>query len=98
MDRTTSLRLGRAPAITDDDIDNQLFTLCVNNTGLPPMLLFWIKCARVQGDVSSKLYGPRSQHLSPAERAQVAEGFALELEDVHAYKKVDTSPPSPAGI
>lgn len=93
MDRTTSLRLGRAPAINDDDIDTPV-TPSDKTPGLPALLRFWTECARVQGKVSSQLYGPRARTLHQNERARIAEALAAELDEIHERNAKVCSPAS----
>lgn len=87
LDRSNSLRLGRAPAINDYDIDTPMPTVSDRN---PPttvaMLEFWIECARVQGKVCIQLYGPSASFLAPNERIRLAEALSDELEQIHQRK------------
>lgn len=87
IDRAASLRLGRAPAIKDADIDTPMLISNDKTPGLASLLRFWVECARVQGKVSSQLYGPGARTLPLNERARLAEAFAAELDDVHERKK-----------
>ncbi|KAF5010795.1 hypothetical protein FDECE_3057 [Fusarium decemcellulare] len=87
LDRNTSLRLGRAPAIQDSDIDTPIpipsddFPVAMTD-----MVKFWVECGRVQGKISMQLYGPAASTLPPGERAHVAEELADELERIHERK------------
>ncbi|KAJ3549170.1 hypothetical protein NM208_g641 [Fusarium decemcellulare] len=87
LDRNTSLRLGRAPAIQDSDIDTPMPTPSNDfPAAMIDMVKFWVECGRVQGKISTQLYGPAASALAPGERAQIAEELANELERIHERK------------
>jgi hypothetical protein len=75
FDKTISLRLGRASAIQDWDI-----TLPFILTGEQPtsgrdgnhMLAYWVKVARVQGQIYEKLFCPAAFRRSSEERTRTA--------------------------
>lgn len=87
LDRNTSLRLGRAPALQDYDISTPMLT---PDDNAPPatvtMINFWVECGRVQGKISTQLYGPEASSLGAEERARLAESLADELEEIHQRK------------
>ncbi|KAJ4258247.1 hypothetical protein NW762_008396 [Fusarium torreyae] len=87
LDRNTSLRLGRAPALQDYDISTPMLT---PDDNAPPatvtMINFWVECGRVQGKISTQLYGPEASSLGADERARLAESLADELEEIHQRK------------
>ncbi|KAF4965820.1 hypothetical protein FSARC_6413 [Fusarium sarcochroum] len=87
LDRNTSLRLGRSPALQDYDIRTPMLT---PDDDAPPatvnMIRFWVECGRVQGKISTQLYGPEASSLDPDKRARLAESLADELEEIHQRK------------
>ncbi|KAF2676907.1 hypothetical protein K458DRAFT_424397 [Lentithecium fluviatile CBS 122367] len=81
MDKTLSLRLGRASIIQDWDmslpypqLDTKHMPLASPMPGSlgTEMLLFWIKVAQIQGKVYEKLFSPAAFLKPPEERAQIA--------------------------
>ncbi|KAF4464017.1 fungal specific transcription factor domain [Fusarium albosuccineum] len=87
MDRNTSLRLGRGPALQDSDIDTPMPTPSDDfPAAMIDMVKFWVECGRVQGKISMQLYGPATSALAPGERAHIAEELADELEQIHGRK------------
>lgn len=75
LDKTLSLRLGRASIIQDWDISLPFFVGNENATETPDgtqMLSYWIKVARVQGLTYEKLFCPAAFLTSPDERARIA--------------------------
>lgn len=98
LERTTSLRLGRAPAIHDDDIGSPMPQSGHENPAVASLLQFWVDCARVQGNISRQLYGPRARLLAADERVRLAEGFSDELDQIYKRKlevRRISCPPSP---
>lgn len=86
MDRNTSLRLGRLPAIHDDDIDTPMPQADHDKPMAALHLRSWVGCARIQGNISRQLYGPRASLMSVGERARLAEASAAELDSIYKRK------------
>ncbi|KAF2258211.1 fungal-specific transcription factor domain-containing protein [Lojkania enalia] len=78
MDKTLSLRLGRASAIQDWDMSLPFPTSSdagYHNGSLRmgnDFLLYWIKLGQVQGSTYEKLFSPAAFNKSAEERAQIA--------------------------
>ncbi|KAH8714022.1 putative transcriptional regulatory protein C11D3.07c [Beauveria bassiana] len=87
MDRGNALRLGYAPAIQDYDIDTPMPVVSEQYPStIVTIKKYWVDCARVQGQICTRLYGPAASALPPAERAQLAEAFADELDQIYRRK------------
>jgi hypothetical protein len=92
MDKTLSLRLGRASAIQDWDMSLP-FPCAFPSRGTIPgptvaadMQLYWIKVAQVQGQVYEKLYSPAAFLKAPEERAQIARELSSALNEAWAMR------------
>ncbi|CAI6230604.1 unnamed protein product [Periconia digitata] len=96
MDKTLSLRLGRASVIQDWDMslpypvvdhDHERFSALVQmgNKG-NSMLLYWIKVAQIQGKTYEKLFSPAAFCKSPEERAQTAKELVEEMNHIWAER------------
>jgi hypothetical protein len=82
MDKSLSLRLGRASVIQDWDMslpypnmdsDHARFgSLVQMGTNGTSMLIYWIKVSQVQGQVYEKLFSPAAFCKSREERARIA--------------------------
>ena len=72
MDRSLSLRLGRAPTIPDYDIS---LPETLSNSQL-------IRTARIQGKVYEKLYSPFALSEPSNERAAHAQQLAIDIKRV----------------
>ncbi|KAF2156893.1 hypothetical protein K461DRAFT_289264 [Myriangium duriaei CBS 260.36] len=84
LDRNTSLRLGRAPALQDYDIDTPMLTSDkLYPSEVVTMVSFWVGCAGIQGKMCAQLYGPLASSLTWDERACTAERLADELKHLH---------------
>ncbi|XWX00394.1 hypothetical protein V2A60_008414 [Cordyceps javanica] len=87
MDRGNALRLGYAPTIQDYDIDTPMPVVSEEYpSAIVTIKKYWVDCARVQGKICTRLYGPAASALPHAERAQLAEAFADELDQIYRRK------------
>lgn len=87
MDRGNALRLGYAPAIQDYDIDTPRPVVSEQYPlAIVTMKKYWIDCAKVQGQICTRLYGPAASALLPDERARLAESLADELDQIYQQK------------
>ncbi|KAF2193182.1 hypothetical protein K469DRAFT_730100 [Zopfia rhizophila CBS 207.26] len=84
MDKTLSLRLGRASSIQDWDMSLPYpVTTQGCNPIAPNILLYWIKVAQIQGQTYERLFSPAAFLKSDEERAQVASELTNALN--HAW-------------
>lgn len=83
MDKTTSLRLGRASTLQEYDISVPIPN---KSTILPqsfmPTLKYWIETIRIQGQIFEQLYSPAASLETQPERARRATVLAAALEEV----------------
>lgn len=87
MNCNCAFRLGRAPALDDRDIDTPMVTVSEVNTIMAvAMTKTWVECGRVQGTISTRLYGPQSATLSGEEKVHIAEDCATRLDKIFAEK------------
>ncbi|PVI00035.1 hypothetical protein DM02DRAFT_614634 [Periconia macrospinosa] len=96
MDKTLSLRLGRASVIQDWDMslpypvvdhDHERFSALVQmgNKG-NSMLLYWIKVGQIQGKTYEQLFSPAAFCKSPEERAQTATELVAAMNQTWAER------------
>ena len=91
VDRGNALRLGYAPAIQDYDIDTPMPVVSEQYPlAIVTMKKYWVDCARVQGQICTRLYGPAASALPHDERARLAETFADQLDQIY-QRKVEVS-------
>lgn len=87
IDRNNSLRLGRAPAIQDYDIDTPMVE---RNSEYHPAIIslmrFWVQCGRAQGKICTALYGPAGDTLDPQDRVRTIDALAQDLEQAYSLK------------
>jgi len=91
LDKSLSLRLGRASVIQDYDISLPLpsaFGKAVSNFWTV-LVVYWIKCSAIQGRLYKQLYSPAALQDSEEIRASTAKEIAADLERAYAeYPKV----------
>ncbi|KAH7008472.1 hypothetical protein EDB80DRAFT_716630 [Ilyonectria destructans] len=83
MDKSLSLRLGRASTIQDWDVSIPIPSM--DDTYITPLSGFfsnWIKTARCQGNIYEKLYSPESVTQPAHVRTARVQAIAKELEDI----------------
>ncbi|KAH6639093.1 fungal-specific transcription factor domain-containing protein [Boeremia exigua] len=75
FDKQLSLRLGRASTIQDWDVSLPLLATKktpVNSFEESNMIVYWVKVAKIQGQVYEKLFSPATFTKSPSARCQTA--------------------------
>ena len=50
-------------------------------------MTFWVDCGRVQGKISTQLYGPSASTLTDEDRAGIAKNLAGELDKIYQRKR-----------
>lgn len=96
MDKTLSLRLGRAPVIQDWDMslpypvvdhDHERFSALVQmgNQG-SSMLLYWVKLAEIHGKTYEHLFSPAAFCKSTEQRAQTATELVSAMHQIWAER------------
>lgn len=90
LDKTLSLRLGRAPAIQDWDMslpypvsENKASPIAGVPTGTE-MQIYWIKVAQIQGQTYERLFSPAAFLKPQEERAQMAQELVGALNQAWA--------------
>nr|POE46225.1 hypothetical protein CFP56_73187 [Quercus suber] len=84
MDRSNSLRLGRAPAIHDSYISSPKPSPSKQFTNsFIHLIRFWIDVASVQGRICEQLYSPVALAQVSSERQNVSESLAMELQQIY---------------
>ncbi|KAH7165838.1 hypothetical protein EDB81DRAFT_780508 [Dactylonectria macrodidyma] len=83
MDKSLSLRLGRASTIQDWDVSVPIPAMeDTHITSLAPLFSGWVKTARCQGNIYEKLYSPDSVTQPDHERTARVQSIAKELEEI----------------
>ena len=83
MDKSLSLRLGRASTIQDWDISVPIpSTEDTHITSLSAFFSMWVKTARCQGNIYEKLYSPDSVTQPRYVRAARVEAITKDLEEI----------------
>nr|POE81227.1 hypothetical protein CFP56_77449 [Quercus suber] len=84
MDRSNSLRLGRAPAIHDAYISSPKPSPSMQfDASITHLFHFWIDTAAVIGKICEQLYSPVALAQVPLERIRIAESLADELQQIY---------------
>ncbi|PSN71517.1 hypothetical protein BS50DRAFT_518657 [Corynespora cassiicola Philippines] len=95
LDKTLSLRLGRASTIQDWDISlpylvgeyiNPPKDSSVEPAGGSEMMIYWIKVAQIQGQAYEKLFSPAGSLKSPQERTKIAQDLVCTLDRAWAER------------
>ncbi|KAK2761610.1 hypothetical protein FQN54_001438 [Arachnomyces sp. PD_36] len=95
LDKTLSLRLGRASVLQDYDIDVSFPKIVLSEPRLQAwdsIHLYWIKLAEFHGLAYEQLYSPRALSESPDERAAKAKVLIDKLgKHQKSLSKIDTA-------
>ena len=89
LDKSLSLRLGRAASIQDFDISLPLPTLSGNlkRDIWPRMHAMWIKLATIQGRMYEELYSPRALKDGEVDRTRKARLIADDIEALRGERR-----------
>lgn len=83
IDKSLSLRLGRASTIQDWDVTVPMLSENPTNaTPLSPFISLWIATARCQGQIYELLYSPGSMEESDEVRRLRSQKLVFDLQDI----------------
>ena len=98
FDKTLSLRLGRPPAIDDDDLDppdTQEMPIHLNDRISPIVFASHVRLSRIASEIYSRLYSARSRKQSALERFKTIAQLDKELQDWHNSLPIEIQPEKP---